>query len=64
MYFANKDAVILNGISLPWDWGWQGPRYDPMHHDPGYREIDLDYYIFNNSQGSKFFHLILTTGRE
>lgn len=34
-----------------------------MHHDPGYRNVDIDHYFLEMRNGMNYTHLILTTGR-
>lgn len=38
-----KDTVILPNKAMEWDWGWD--RNDVMHHQPGIRIKDLDYFL-------------------
>ncbi|TNV76980.1 hypothetical protein FGO68_gene16378 [Halteria grandinella] len=62
-YFSHKDAVIIDSYAQPWDWDWQGPGFEGMHHSPGYRSIDLDHFFFDQFQ-DQYRYLILSTGRE
>jgi hypothetical protein len=55
-----KDAVLLPGKAIAWDWNWN-VNEGIMHHKPGIREIDLDHFIL--SQDPKPDVVILSRGR-
>lgn len=54
-----RDAVLLPGQALLWDWKWSDD--EGMDHSPGVREKDLDHYILAYSPLPHT--VILTTGR-
>ena len=54
-----RDAVLLPGKALLWDWKWSGD--ESMDHRPGIREKDLDHYILSSIPLPHI--VILSTGR-
>ncbi len=49
---------------LKWDWKWDGCSSTlGMHHSPGYRREDIDYYIFAHKTLPVPEVVILSTGR-